>query len=178
MNSILLAPVLLPTIAGLLCLGIPKPVKWLRELLALASTVITLGIAGYIFAQKDLQFTIFWLALTPDLTIQFDLLAGHFGSFILLATSVFALLIALYSLKYMAEHPRHAEHYAYLLLTLGMAAGAALANNLLVFLFFWDLLAVLLYALITLGGKEAIPGANKTLIVIGMASLPPRVIKA
>lgn len=171
MNSILLAPILLPTALGLICLAIPRQGKRLRESLAFASTALTLGIAGIIFARQGLHFTAFWLALTPELNIQFDLLAGHFGSFILLAASAFALLVALYSLKTMAAHPRHAEHYAYLLLTLGMTAGAALANNLLVILFFWDVLAMLLYALITLGGKEAIPGANKTLILIGMADL-------
>jgi formate hydrogenlyase subunit 3/multisubunit Na+/H+ antiporter MnhD subunit len=171
MDSILLLPIVLPTIAGLACLVLPQRVKFMRELLALVSTVITVVLAAYILTIKDLQFTVFWLALGSDLTVQFDLLAGHFGSFILLAVSIFALLVTVYSLKYMADHARHAEHYAYLLLTLGMAAGAALANNLLVFLLFWDLLAVLLYAMVSLGGEEAMPGANKTLIIIGAADL-------
>jgi hypothetical protein len=49
----------------------------------------------------------------------------------------------------------------------GARAGTALANNLVVFVFFWDLLVVLLYAMVSLGGREAIPGANKTLIIVG-----------
>lgn len=171
MDSILLLPIVLPTIAGFACLVLPKRLKLMRELLALVSTVITVVAAAYILTIKNLQFTVFWLALGSDLTVQFDLLAGHFGSFVLLAVSIFALLVTLYSLRYMADHARHAEHYAYLLLTLGMAAGAALANNLLVFLLFWDLLALLLYAMVSLGGEEAMPGANKTLIIIGAADL-------
>lgn len=171
MDSILLVPIALPAALGLVCLVIPKGVKWLSELLTLACTAITLGIAGFIFPQVDLRFSIFWLSLAPNLNIQFDLVAGHFGSLILLAVSTFALLISIYSLKYMVAHPRRNEFYAYFLLTLGISAGTPLLNNLLVFLFFWDMLAILLYALVTLGGKDSIPGANKSLIIIGMADL-------
>jgi formate hydrogenlyase subunit 3/multisubunit Na+/H+ antiporter MnhD subunit len=171
MNSILLAPIALPALTGLLCLVLPKRSKMVREILAVASAAITVGTASYILVHGDLRFTVFWLALGSDVTVQFDLLAGHFGSLIVLAASIFTLLIAVYSLRYMADHPRRAEHYAYLLLTMGMAAGTALANNLLVFLFFWDMLVLLLYAMVSLGGKEAIPGANKTLIIVGAADL-------
>jgi len=171
MNSLLLAPIALPTLAGLACLLMPRRAKLAREILALLSTAATLAIAGYIPVAGGLHFTAAWLTLGRTLTVQFELLAGPFASLVVLAASVFALLIAIYSLRYMADHPRHAEHYAYLLLTLGMAAGAALANNLLVFLLFWELLAVLLYAMVTLGGQPAIPGANKTLIIIGAADL-------
>jgi NADH:ubiquinone oxidoreductase subunit 5 (subunit L)/multisubunit Na+/H+ antiporter MnhA subunit len=105
-----------------------------------------------------------WFSLGAEFEVQFDLLAGAFGSFILLGACTFATLITIYSLKYMECRPRLPEYYGYLLLTLAMSAGAALANQLLVFLFFWDLLALFLYALITHGGKDAIPGANKTLL--------------
>ena len=171
MNNILLAPIALPILAGLLCLLLPKRTRRAHELLAIVTSVLTVGIASTILCLRDLHFTAFWLALGPGVTIQFDLLAGHFGGLILLAASIFTLLIAVYSLRYMADHPRRSEHYAYLLLTMGMAAGTALANNLLVFLFFWDMLVVLLYAMVSLGGKEAIPGANKTLIIVGAADL-------
>jgi formate hydrogenlyase subunit 3/multisubunit Na+/H+ antiporter MnhD subunit len=171
MDRILLAPIVLPTLAGLACLVLPRRVKWVPEILAAASAVVTVGLAGYILYLGNLRFNVFWLALGSDVTIRFDLLAGHFGSLILLAASIFTVLIAIYSLRYMADHPRRGEHYAYLLLTLGMAAGTALANNLLVFLFFWDLLVVLLYAMVSIGGREAIPGANKTLIIVGAADL-------
>jgi formate hydrogenlyase subunit 3/multisubunit Na+/H+ antiporter MnhD subunit len=171
MHSVLLAPIALPTVAGLLCLLLPKRARWLHEIVAIVTSAVTVGLAGTIFSWRGLSFTAFWLALSPDVTIRFDLMAGHFGSLILLAASIFTFLIALYSLRYMAELPRRSEHYAYLLLTLGMAAGTALANNLLVFLFFWDMLVLLLYAMVSLGGKEAIPGANKTLIIVGAADL-------
>ncbi len=171
MNIILLIPILLPTLAGLLCLFIPRRVKFIHEFLALAGTIISLGVSAVIFMQEDLRFTVPWFSLGTDFVVQFDLLAGEFGSFILLGACTFAALIAIYSLKYMEGRPRLPEYYGYLLLTLAMSAGAALANHLLVFLFFWDLLALFLYALITHGGKDAIPGANKTLLMIGGADL-------
>jgi formate hydrogenlyase subunit 3/multisubunit Na+/H+ antiporter MnhD subunit len=171
MNRLLLVPIVLPTLAGLACLALPKRAKWIRELLTLASTAITLALSAYILSVGNLRFTLPWLRMGSNLTVQFDLLGGAFGSFIVLAASLFAFLITLYSLKYMADHPRRAEHYAYLLLALGMTAGAALANNLIVLLFFWDVLVVLLYGMVTMGGEKAIEGANKSLILIGAADL-------
>lgn len=171
MNSILLVPILLPTLTGLLCLALPKRVRFAHEILALAAAIISLGVSIFIFTQQGMRLTLPWFSLGEEFVVQFDLLASTFGSFILLGACVFASLVVVYSIHYMAGRTRLPEYYAYVLLTLGMSAGAALANNLLVFLFFWDMLAVFLYALITLGGKAAIPGANKTLLLIGGADL-------
>ncbi|MGA2111532.1 MAG: proton-conducting transporter membrane subunit [Anaerolineales bacterium] len=171
MNRLLLVPIFLPTLAGLVCLVIPKRVKWLREILALASVAATLAVSVYIFIVGNLRFSLLWLSMGPALTVPLDFLAGPFASLVLVAASFFAFLLTLYSLKYMADHSRRREHYAYLLLALGMTAGAALANNLIVLLLFWDILVVVLYGMVSLGGEKAIEGANKSLLVIGAADL-------
>lgn len=171
MNSILLIPILLPTLAGLLSLLLPKRVRMIHEILAMVASSLSLAVSLFIFTRQGLRFTVDWFSIGTQFTVQFDLLAGAFGSFILLGACAFALLITIYSLIYMRGRERVPEYYAFLLLTLGMSAGAALANHLILFLFFWDLLAIFLYALITQGGKAAIPGANKTLAMIGGADL-------
>jgi len=98
MNSILLIPILLPTLAGLLCLFIPRRVKYIHEFLALVGTILSLGVSAVIFIQEDLRFTVPWFSLGTDFVVQFDLLAGEFGSFILLGACTFAALITIYSL--------------------------------------------------------------------------------
>jgi formate hydrogenlyase subunit 3/multisubunit Na+/H+ antiporter MnhD subunit len=79
------------------------------------------------------------------------------------------MLIILFSVKFMANKERTGEYYAYLLVTLGAAAGAFFAGDYLALLLFWGVLAVTLYLLIGLGGEAAGGAAMKTLIIVGGA---------
>ena len=171
MEQILLYPIALPIIAALVCVLLPKRATTIREGVALVASVATIGITGYIFVQSDLRFTVAWLAFGPDLVIAFDLLATFFARLVLIAAALFAFLIVLYSIKFMRAHPRHSEYYAYLLAALGMTAGAVLANNFIVLLFFWEMLGVFLFLSVTISGKTAMPSAIKTLIIAGIGDL-------
>lgn len=171
MEQILLYPIALPIIAAIICILLPKSATLIREGIALIATVVTVGISGYVFTQSDLQFTVAWLAFGSDLVIEFDLLAIYFARLILLSAALFAFLAVLYSIKFMRDQARHGEYYAYLLAALGMTAGAVLANNLIVLLFFWEMLGVFLFLSVTISGKTAMPSAIKTLIIAGIGDL-------
>lgn len=171
MNTLLLYPIAVPILTGLVCLLTPKYVKGLRETLTILTTLATLGLSIFLFLQPDLSIAFRWLQLTPSLTIGFDLRLSPFARLILVAASIFSLLIGLYSIRFMAHHPRRGEYYAYFLMVLGMTAGVTLADNLVLLLFFWELHGLLLFLMAGLNGGEAVPATTRTLIIAGVGDL-------
>jgi NADH-quinone oxidoreductase subunit L len=165
--NILLIPILVPIIAGILVLILPKTVKWGKETLAILATAITMYYAALIFkvGGEGLRLFLPWTSFG----INFDLWAYHFPRFILLAAAGFEVLLALYSASFMAGRERTREFFAYFLLTAGLANGAILSNNFVVLLFFWEALLATLYGMIWVGGKEAFKTSTKALVISGMA---------
>ena len=155
--KILLLPILLPAALAVILLLIPRRVRLLREILAVAGSSILVYLAFALFAVKNLEFSVPWLGMGID----FELRLFHFSSFILLALSGFLFLITLFSTVKMKDAPRVREFYAYLFLTAAFANGAALANNFVPLVFFWEGLLVTLYGFITIGGK---PTSNRTAV--------------
>ena len=165
--TILLIPILVPAIAGLAALLMPKAVKWGNEVLGVAVSLLVLVYAWLIFANggDGLRLFVPWTSFG----INFDLFAYHFPRFILLAAAGFEFLLALYSASFMAGKWRSKEYFAYFLITAGLANGAILANNFVVLLFFWEALLATLYGMITLGHKQAFATATKALVISGLA---------
>ncbi|MBI5805240.1 NADH-quinone oxidoreductase subunit L [candidate division TA06 bacterium] len=165
--NILLIPILLPVLAGLAVLILPKGLKWLKEGLAVAVAAVALYYAALIFKSggEGLRLFVPWTSFG----INFDLYAYHLPRFILLAAAGFEVLLALYSAAFMHDKWRAREYFAYFLITAGLANGAILANNFMVLLFFWEGLLVTLYGMITLGHKQSHITATKALIISGLA---------
>ena len=155
--KMLLLPILLPAALAMVLLLVPKGVRLLRELLAVAGSGVLLYYAFVFFSVKNLEFSVPWLGMGID----FELRLFHFSSFIVLALAGFLLLITLFSTVKMKDAPRVREYYAYLFLTAAFANGAALANNFVPLVFFWEGLLVTLYGFITIGGK---PTSNRTAV--------------
>lgn len=160
----LLIPVLLPVFAGILCLFSIR--QRIRELLSFIVMSLTSAVALIILLCDDLRLQIEWIDFSY-FRIEFDLYAYNFNSFILLACSIFGLLIVLYSLKQMKDKERLKDYYCYLLWTVGFANGAVLSNNLIVLLMFWGMIAIMLYLLIRLSGSHAEKAARKSFIIVG-----------
>lgn len=165
--NILLWPILAPVFAGVLALLVPKGVKWVREALAVAASVLVLYFAWSIFKTggEGLRLFVPWTSFG----IHFDLYAYHLPRFILLAAAGFEILLALYSASFMHEKWRSNEYFAYFLFTAGLTNGAILANNFVVLLFFWEALLVTLYGMISIGNREAVRTSTKAVIVSGIA---------
>jgi formate hydrogenlyase subunit 3/multisubunit Na+/H+ antiporter MnhD subunit len=153
----LLVPILFPAGLALVFFLIPKGVKLVREVLAVLGGAALFVLALALFSVKNLS----WKAAWMGHGIFFDLRLYHFSAFILLGAAGFLFLIALYSTVKMRNLPRIREYYTYVFLTIAMANGAVLSNNLILLLFFWEGLLLTLFGLITLGMK---PTSNRTAI--------------
>jgi NADH-quinone oxidoreductase subunit L len=153
----LLLPILLPAALAVLFLVLPKALRRLRDALAIVGAAALVYFAFALFAVRDLRYAVPWLGLGID----FDLRLYHFSSFILVALSGFLILITLYATVKMKDAPRAKEFMAYVFLTAAFANGAALANNFVPLVFFWEGLLVTLYGLITIGGR---PTSGRTAV--------------
>jgi formate hydrogenlyase subunit 3/multisubunit Na+/H+ antiporter MnhD subunit len=92
--------------------------------------------------------------------------SDNLSKLIILFISLFTFLILLYSLIYIKEGCVK-NYYPYFLITLGCSYGAVLSDNLLLFLFFWGILGITLYKLISGHNEDSSATAKKTLILIG-----------
>jgi NADH-quinone oxidoreductase subunit L len=160
----LLWPIIFPAVVAIILFLIPSRIKAVREVLAVLGAAVVLYFGFILFDQKNLSLVLNWLGMG----INFDLRLYHFSAFILLALSGFLLLICLYSVVKMKDHPRIREYYGYVFLAATFSNGAVLANNFVLLLFFWEALLITTYALITLGGKPTSHrSAVKSLIIGG-----------
>lgn len=164
---ILLHPILVPFFLGILILFMSKRHKWPREIITLLGMISVFILALKLFISGRIEYNGLLLSAWEDISISFDLVAYHFSSFILLAAAFFGVLISLYSIRKMAGNPRIKEYYAYLLFTISAAAGSLLSDNLVIFLLFWGVLAILLYLLIGIGTTGSEKAAMKALLIVG-----------
>lgn len=164
-NSILLYFILIPAIAGILALAFGKT-KGVKEALALAAGAVNLYIAIALFG-KTMHFTAPWAAFGIDFSLRFY----NFSSFILLAVAGIGLLVAFYSAVFMYNKPALNQYYAYFLITVAMVNGAALADNIILLLFFWEGLTITLFGLIYIGNKNAFHTAVKAVVISGVSDL-------
>lgn len=157
MNN-LLYPILIPVIAGIATLFIPKKVKFAKEAITILVSAVALFLTIRIFMLRPLS-----MIAGKMLFLKVDSLSG----FVILFISLFGFLITLYSFKIMQGKENLNQYYGYLLMTIGVSIGAVLANNLIFFITCWGFLGVTLYLLINLGGPNAAYASKKTLIIIG-----------
>ncbi len=153
-----LLPILLPLLAGVVCLLLPRNAYRTCAFTAVATTALTIALAWPLFAQRGGV-----LELATWLSFRIDGLSA----FVLLAIAVFGFLIAVYSVGYMRGRERHRAYFAYLLWTLGTSCGAVLANDLIALLAFWGFLAFTLYLMIGVAGPGAAEAARKSLMIVG-----------
>ena len=162
----LLLPILIPLVAGALVLLAQKPGGVMRECIALAATLANVVLAIMFFGRRA--------ACSYDWAgygITFSLRLDHFSGFILLASAGFALLVALYSVRFMREWPNANQYYSYLLITLAMVSGAVLADHLVTMLFFWEGLLLTTFGMIAIGLPGAFRTAIKAFVIVGVADL-------
>jgi formate hydrogenlyase subunit 3/multisubunit Na+/H+ antiporter MnhD subunit len=166
LSNILLYIILLPLICGFISLFLPNRFRIIPKALALIVSAVTLFWAGQIFNLKDLVYS---MPLLQAGTLNIDLLLASkpLGSFMLLFSCLFGLLITIYTLKTPPDVKRANEFYGSILLAVGGAAGILLTGNLLFLLIFWEIVTVSLYLLISSGGKGSNFAATKSFAMIG-----------
>ncbi|MFH1501738.1 MAG: proton-conducting transporter membrane subunit [Candidatus Eisenbacteria bacterium] len=166
----MLVPIVVPAIAGGLCLLVPRRVKFLREALSLFALTWTLVATLRLFGQWPMSYVKDWVSL-GGLTVPFDLMLNHFSAFIIVFVALFGLGIGLYSVSWLTREYDGRRYYAFLLWTVAASCGAVLANNLLVLLVFWEALTAILFVYVNTGLKkmDASEGASKSFILLGLS---------
>ena len=149
----LLVPIVVPAIAGGLCLLVPRRVKFVREFLALLALAMTFVTALRLFGQWPLTYAKDWVVL-GGLSVQFDLLLSQFSAFVIVFIGLFGLGVGLYSMSWLSREHDGRRYYAFLLWSVAASIGAALASNLLVLLVFWDALTAILFVYVNTGLKK------------------------
>ena len=85
-------PILVPLVAGLICLLLPERWNHVRAWLSVAASGLTLSFACQLFAGGNQSMAVGdWLHFR----------VAELSAFVLLCTAVFAVLVAVYSLDYM-----------------------------------------------------------------------------
>jgi formate hydrogenlyase subunit 3/multisubunit Na+/H+ antiporter MnhD subunit len=157
LNHPLVLPIIVPIVAGILCLLVPRALRSVYHLFAAAVALVEIVLVWPLFrAGGSLEYG-GWLFLRAD----------PLSGMVLLAITVFGLLIVLYSAGSMRGTTRLGEYYAYLLWTVGVSCAAVLANEFILLLACWGFLGLTLYLLIGIAGPDASAAAKKTLILIG-----------
>jgi formate hydrogenlyase subunit 3/multisubunit Na+/H+ antiporter MnhD subunit len=88
------------------------------------------------------------------------------SAFMLLGIGFFGMVVSLYAKKF--PFPSPPRFFTFFLLTLFAASGVVSSHNLFFLLFFWGILGILLFAMVSLTGYESADSAKKTaLIIIG-----------
>ena len=166
MNQLVL-PILLPVLAGVLCLALGERAKGVKEALSAFVSLVCFAV-GWGLLEGTVSYSVPWAGFG----FEFALRATPISAFVLLAASGFALLVSVYSWAFMRGKGADLRlYYSYLLITLGFTCGAVLADNLVLLLFFWEGLLVTLYTFIVLGGRTAQATALKAFLISGVADL-------
>jgi len=170
--------ILLPIVAGIILFLLPERLKAIKALFALIVSIIVLylGFVVYGYESQTIQLTLV-PQTTPDGSMLHELLVGAgqyltlnidpLSQLIALFVGGFAVVIAIYSSRSVHQKKKIYHFYSFFLITLGSAIGAVLADNMLLFIFFWGILGFTLYKLIKGQDEKSSAAAKKTLIIIG-----------
>jgi formate hydrogenlyase subunit 3/multisubunit Na+/H+ antiporter MnhD subunit len=170
--------IFLPIIAGTLLLALPERIRMAKGITALIISGISLFFAIRLFAfpPQWVHLNLFTSLFHQD-TLLYEVLQGasrfstynidNLAKFITLGIYGFGVLIFLYSLAYLDDNRSPRNYYPYLLITLGLSAGAVLTDNLLLFIAFWGILGITLYKMIRSDNDQSASTAKKTLILVG-----------
>jgi len=148
--------------AGLLLFAIPDRARTIKGITALFVAVAAGILTAGLYTTGSQRFV-------PDLWNAgkyLSLRTDNLSTLILFFISLFSVLILLYSLIYLKGRSIK-NFYSWFLLTLGCSYGAAVSDNLLLFLTFWGILGLTLYKLIEGKDEESSATAKKSLILIG-----------
>ncbi len=147
-------PIIVPVAAGVVCLLIPKKLSVITKILAVLASVAAFAFTINLFTCSGSD--------------EYSFLRNDgLSRFVLLGAGFFGVVTVIYSLGFMKGRERLGEYYGYILMSLGAACGALLADEMILLLAFWGFLGLTLYLLIGVGGPASAPAAKKALIIVG-----------
>jgi NADH-quinone oxidoreductase subunit M len=164
---ILILLILVPLLAGIFSFAVNGNGA---KGLALASSVITLGVAGYLSSFSGTETAEWGIEWIPRLGAQFSLYADGMGGMLCLLTSIVMLVVFIANWNKEVERP--GAFYGLMLLSQAGITGVFLANDALLFYFFWELALIPVYFLCSRwGGEKRIAVTFKFFIYTFVGSL-------
>ncbi|NOZ64759.1 MAG: hypothetical protein GXO71_07570 [Caldiserica bacterium] len=164
MLSLVLWLLALPFLGAIVSLIFPVRKGW-REAVAFLATLYAFILAMKMVVKPPFFFSV---PIFSPLGFGFDLRTSTLSSFLVLFVALIGFLTTIYSIVYYRGREREKEFYAYLLGSVGASIGVLLANNFILFIFFWGLLLLFLYGLTSLGSLSS---ASHAMTVVGGADL-------
>ncbi len=169
--------ILIPLITGVLLLLIPEKFRMFKGVLALIIALISGYLAVRIYGSGHIAGVTGELSVAGRFQIPRDSFAADISRYavvgadslsrlIVLFTALFSILTGIYSIIYNRKESVR-NFFPYFLITTGCAFGAALSDNLIMFITFWGILGITLYKLIPGNTEDRSATAKKTLILIG-----------
>lgn len=168
MNA-LLYMIVMPAVMGIVPMLIPRKGKTVAGVIALGTSIWMFVKAIQLFGAGGMTFERTLFSIAGALSFDFSLRFYHFSAFILLFIALFGVLIVLFSLGYLFRRDVSSAYYTFILWTLAAAAGAVLADNLLLLLVFWEILTLLLYFLVNMGSEGHEFSAAKCFTILGLS---------
>ncbi len=168
MRGILLYPIVIPFVAGLITLIIPR-IKRIKQLITVAVTGYLLYYTFRIFLLPEITeyfFTVNFSGFKAD----FILKSSYFSSLLVLFTYLFAFLISIYIIRSRDWVKSGDNQYlTYFLWTISGVSGIFLSANLFFLLIFWEMVTAIFFLFINLGrGKLTADSARKTYVILGL----------
>lgn len=164
-SNLLFLMILLPALVSVAVVLIPaKFYSWRAGAFIAAVTVNFLAALG-VFASGEFAMLLPWGGFGMHLALR----VYNFSGFIILGIGVAAILVGVYSAVFLRDKSYAGQFLCFYLLTVALANGAVLANNLVAMLFFWGALLITLFAMILAGDKKDVAAAVKALIISGVA---------
>ena len=176
--TVIAAIIFIPILAGIVLFILPEKIKTVKGIISLIIAAPVFYFSYYVFAQKSFAGK---AALMDGITIRSQTLStlldgigkyttvniDSLSKLITILIGFFGLIIVIYSLVYITKAKGNRKYYPYVLITLGSSFGAVLADNLILFVVFWGILAITSYKLIKGYDDESSAAAKKTLVIIG-----------
>lgn len=162
--------IMMPIAFGVILFFLPEKLKFIKGLITLIITAITLYLSFILFRAITGDTEGLYpmpCRLLPAIDNLLILNVDGLSKLIVLFIGLFGFLYALYSMAYMTGKKYVSHYYSYFLITVGASFGVALADNLLTFVTLWGFLGLTLYKLINAKDEESSSTAKKTLILIG-----------
>lgn len=155
-----------PACLGTLSLLMPRNWPHGKEVLLVASGAVQLVLASLLLG-KEVSLTMPWLGFGLDFSLRWY----HFSGFIAFCIAALSFLVSLYTAAFSKGKAYRPLFYACMMFTQALAAGAVLANNLMVLLFFWEGIMGAMYGMIVSNGQKAQKTALKALMIAGATDL-------
>lgn len=162
----LVNPITIPLAGAAAILCVPNKLRYLKEIIALLATGMTLA-AAFSVSGRPSSFCAPWAGYGMD----FGLRIYPLSAFLLVSSASISFLVALYSSAFMAGKDRAKTFFVFMLMSVGFVNGAVLSDNLAAMLFFWEGLLVTMFVMIYSGSRLAYRTAVKALVIAGVADL-------